>query len=111
MEDGEGFVDERQHVHARGLGLALELNGHVKLLDSLVVLVLIKEQLAVVVVDIRSLLEVLHAAPESGHGRGDRARFVLGHTELNVGEDEVGIEVDRLLVVLLCLGKLALDEV
>jgi hypothetical protein len=30
---------------------------------------------------------------------------------LNVGENEVGVKVDRLLVVLLCLGKLALDEV
>jgi hypothetical protein len=28
-----------------------------------------------------------------------------------VGEDEVAVEVDRLLVVLLCLGELALDEV
>jgi hypothetical protein len=67
LEHGEGLVDERQHVHARGLGLALEFNGHVELLDGLVVLILIEEQLAVVVVDVGSLLEVLHAAPESSH--------------------------------------------
>ncbi len=111
LEQGERLVDQRQDVHARGLGLALELDGRVELLDGLGVLALVEEQLAVVVVDVGDLLKVLHAPAEGGHGRGDGAHLVLGHAELDVGEDEVAVEVDGLLVVLLRLGELALDEV
>lgn len=111
LEEGEGLVDQGQHVHAGGLGLALELDGRVELLDGLVVLALVEEQLAVVVVDVGGLLEVLHAPAEGGHGRGDGTHLVLGDAELDVREDEVAVEVDRLLVVLLRLGELALDEV
>jgi hypothetical protein len=35
----------------------------------------------------------------------------LGHTKLDVREDEVLVQVDRLLIVLGCLGELLLDEV
>jgi hypothetical protein len=111
LEQSKRLVDQGQHVHASGLGLALELNGRVELLDGLVVLALVEEQLAVVVIDVGGLLKVLHAAAEGGHGRGDGAHLVLRHTELDVREDEVAVEVDRLLVVLLRLGELALDEV
>ncbi len=111
LEEGQRLVDEREDVHAGGLGLALELDGRVELLDGLLVLALVEQQLAVVVVHVGRLLKVLHAPAEGGHGRRNGAHLVLRHAQLDVREDEVAVEVDRLLVVLLRLGELALDEV
>ena len=75
------------------------------------VLLLVEEQLAVVVVDIALVTEVLDATAEGGHGRGDRTHLVLGNTKLNVREDELGVEVDGLLVVGSGQGELGKDEV
>ena len=75
------------------------------------VLLLVEEQLAVVVVDIALVTEVLDATAEGGHGRGDGTHLVLSNTELNVREDELGVEVDGLLVVGSGQGELGKDEV
>jgi len=111
LEQGEGLVDERQDVDAHRLAQLLHLNGLVKLLDGLSVVLLVEEKLSVVVVNIRNLLKILHRPAESGHSGGDGAHLVLGHTELNVGENEGSVQVDGLLVVLGSLGKLTQDEV
>jgi hypothetical protein len=111
LEQGQGLVDQRQNVDTHGLALLLHLDSLVKLLDGLREVLLVQEKLAVVVVDVRDLLEVLHRSAESGHGGGNRAHLVLCDTELDVGEDERSVQVDRLLVVLRSLGKLAQDEV
>lgn len=111
LEQGEGLVDQRKHVHAEGLAALLHLDGGVELLDSFLVLLLVEEQFAVVVVDVGDLREVLHAAAEGGHGGGDGSHLVLCNAELDVREDEGLVEVDGALVVLCGLTKLGLDEV
>lgn len=100
LEQRKGLVDQRQDVHAGQTLLLLHLDSAVKLLNGLLVLLLIEEELSVVIVDVGDLFKVLHAAAEGGHGRGDGAHLVLGDTELDVGEDEGGVEIDGLLVVL-----------
>jgi len=102
LEEGKGLVDEGQDVHSAALlanDLLLHLNGSLELLDSLLVLLLVKQKLTVVVVDITLVAEVLDAAAESSHGRGNRAHLVLCDTKLDVRENELRVEVDRLLVV------------
>lgn len=114
MEEGESLVDEREDVHSAALladNLLLHLDGRLELLDCLLVLLLVEQQLAVVVVNVALVTEVLDATAESGHGRGDGAHLVLGNTELNVGEDKLRVEVDRLLVVGCGGGELGEDEV
>lgn len=111
LEESESLVDERKDVHAHGLGLLLKGDSSIELLNSLLELVLVEEKLAIVVVDVGGLVEVLHATAEGGHRRGDGAHLVLGNTKLDVGEDEVGVEVDGLLVILGGLSELSLDEV
>lgn len=111
LEDAQGFVDKRQHVHAHRLCLLLELNGGVELFNGLWEVALIKEKLAEVVIDIRDVGEVLDATTESSHRGCYRAHLVLRHTKLNVREDELTVQINRLLVVLLSFSKLSLDEV
>lgn len=111
LEKGQSLIDEGQNVDTHGLAQLLHLNGLVELLNGLGVVLLVEQQLAVIVVDIGDLLKVLHRAAESGHGRGNGAHLVLGHTELNVRVNERTVEVDGLLVVLGGLSELAQDEV
>ena len=111
LEERQRLVDQGKHVHAHGLGQLLHLDGGVELLDGLLVLALVQEQLTVIVIHIGDLVEVLDAATEGGHGGRDGAHLVLRNTELDVGEDKVAVQIDRLLVVLGRLGELALDEV
>ena len=114
LEEGKGLVDERQDVHSAALladNLLLHLNGSLELLDSLLVLLLVKQKLTVVVVDVALVTEVLDAAAEGGHGGGNRAHLVLCNTKLNVREDELRVEVDRLLVVGGGHGEFREDEV
>ena len=111
LEQGEGLVDQGQNVDAHGLALLLHLHGLVELLDGLGVVLLVEQELTVVVVYVRDILEVLNRPAESGHGRSNGAHLVLCHTELNVGVDESAVEINRLLVVLGGLGKLGQDEV
>jgi hypothetical protein len=106
LEESKSLVDERQNVHSSALladDLLLHLNGSLELLDGLLVLLL--------VVNIALIAEVLDAAAEGGHGRGDRAHLVLCDTELDVREDELRVEVDGLLVVGGSHGELGEDEV
>lgn len=111
LEEGQSLVDKGQDVNTHGLAQLLHLNGLVELLNSLGVVLLVEKQLAVVVVNIRDFLEILHRAAESSHGRGNGAHLVLSHTELNVRVDERPVEVNGLLVVLGGLGELSQDEV
>ena len=111
LEEGKSLVDEGKHVHSHRLRLLLHLHCGVELLNSLREVALVEQQLTVVVVHIRHLGKVLNASSEGGHGRGDGSHLVLGHAELNVREDEVLVKLDRLLVVLLGVGKVTLDEV
>jgi len=114
LEEGESLVDQRKDVHSTALladNLLLHLNCRLELLNRLLVLLLIKEQLAVVVVNVTLVTKVLDAAAESGHGRGNGTHLVLGNTELDVREDELGIEVDGLLVVGSGQGEFGKNEV
>jgi len=114
LEERKCLVDERQHVHSAALltnNLLLHLNSRLELLDCLLVLLLIEQQLTVVVVNIALVAEVLNATTEGGHGRGDGTHLVLGNAELDVREDELRIEVDRLLVIGGGHGELGKDEV
>ena len=111
MEDTKGLVDQRQHIDGGGLGLAFHLNSLVELFDGSLEVLLVKEQLAIVVVHIRNGLEFLDRPLKRSHGRGDRAELVLGHTKLNVGVNKGRVEVNRLLVVLGSFGKFAKNEV
>lgn len=111
LEQGQSLVDEGKNVDPHGLAQLLHLNRLVKLLNGLGVVLLVKEQLAVVVVHVRDLLEVLHRAAEGGHRRSDGAHLVLSHTKLDMGVDEGPVEVDGLLVVLGGLGEFTKDEV
>ena len=111
LEQGKGLVDQRQHVDAHGLALLLHLNGLVKLLNGLRVVLLVQEKLAIVVVHVGNILEVLDGSTEGGHCRSNGAHLVLCHTKLDVREDERTVQVNRLLVVLGGLGELAQDEV
>ena len=74
------------------------------------VLLLVEEQLAVVVVDIALVTEVLDATAQGGYERADGTHLVLSNTKLNVREDELGVEVDGLLVVGSGQGELGKDE-
>jgi len=111
LKDGKRLVDERQNVHGNGFGLLLEIDSLVEQVDGLGKAVLVEQQLAVVVVAFGYQREVLNAPPEGGHGRGDGAHLVLRHAQLDVRKDEGLVEVDRLLIVLGRVGKLALDKV
>lgn len=111
LEESESFVDQGQNVHVSRPGRLLQLNGGVELLNGVREAVLVHEELAKVVVDLWDLFKVLDAATERRHRRSDRAHLVLRDTELDVREDKVTVQVDRLLVVLGGLGELALDEV
>jgi hypothetical protein len=114
LEERERLVDEREDVHSAALladNLLLHLNGSLELLNRLLVLLLVEQQFTVVVVDIALVAKVLDATAEGGHGRRDRTHLVLGNTELNVREDELGVEVDGLLVVGSGHGELGKDEV
>lgn len=114
LEEGEGLVDKGKNVHSAALlanNLLLHLNSGLELLDSLLVLLLVEQQLAVVVVDIALVAEVLDAAAEGGHRRGNGAHLILCDTKLNVREDEVVVKVDGLLVVGGGHGELGENEV
>lgn len=111
LEQSECLVDQGQDVHASNTLLLLHLNGSLELLNGLLVLLLVEQQLTVVVIDVRDLVEVLHAAAESGHGGGDGAHLVLCDAELDVREDEGLVQVDGALVVLCGLAEFRLDEV
>ena len=111
-DHGAAKVDTLEQLNVVGLlGALLHLDGRVELLNGLLVLLLVEQQLAVVVVDVGHLGEVLHAAAECGHGRGDGAHLVLCDTELDVREDEGLVQVNGALVVLGGLAELGLDEV
>ena len=113
LEEGKGLVDEGEDVHSAALlanNLLLHLNGSLELLDGLLVFLLVEQKLTVVVVDIALVTEVLDATAEGGHGRGDGTHLVLSNTKLNVREDELGVEVDGLLVVGSGQGELGKDE-
>lgn len=114
LEERERLVDKRENVHSAALltdNLLLHLNSRLELLDSLLVLLLVEQQLAVVVVNVALVTEVLDAAAEGGHGRGDRTHLILGNTKLDVREDELGVEIDGLLVVSRGHGELRKNEV
>lgn len=111
LEQSKGLVDQGQDIHAQRLSRLLHLHSSVELLNSLLELLLVEQELTIVVIHIRHLLEVLHAATEGGHGRGDASHLVLSDTELDVRENEVLVEIDGLLVVLGGLGELPKDEV
>lgn len=114
LEEGKRLVDERKNVHSTALlanNLLLHLDSSLELLDGFLVLLLVEQQLTVVVVDVALVTEVLNAPAEGGHGRGDGAHLVLRNTELNVREDELGVEVDGLLVVVCSVRELGKDEV
>lgn len=114
LEEGERLVDEREDVHSAALladNLLLHLDGGLELLDSLLVLLLVEQKLTIVVVDVALVAEVLNAAAEGGHGRGNGAHLVLCDAKLDVREDELGVEVDGLLVVGCGHGELGKDEV
>lgn len=111
LEQGKRLVDQRQHVHRHGLGLLLHLDGSVELLDSLLEVALVEQQLTIVVVHIRHLGKVLDAAAEGSHGRSNGSHLVLSHTQLDVRENKVLVQVNGLLVVLLRIGEVTLDEV
>jgi len=111
LEQSQSLVDQGQDVDAHGLALFLHFDGLVELLDGLGEVLLVEQKLTVVVVHVRYVLEVLDRPAESSHGGGHGAHLVLGHTELDVRENEGAVEVDRLLVVLGGLGELAQDEV
>jgi hypothetical protein len=100
LELGQRLVHERQHVNAGRVNLRLELNGLVELLNCLVKLLLVQEQLAVVDVRVGQVLKVLDAPLQRCKAGRDRAELVLHDAELDVGEDEVVVQVDGLLVVL-----------
>lgn len=111
LEDSERLVDERKDVDSHGLALFLHVHGLVELLDGLREVLLVEEELSEVVVDIRHVLKVLHRSLESGHGGCNGAHLVLRHTKLDVGENEVAVKFDRLLVVLGGVRKLPKNEV
>lgn len=111
LEQSQGLIDQGQNVDSHWLALLLHLNGLVEFLNGFSKILLIKQQLAIVVVDIRHVLEVLDGASECRHGRGHRAHLVLGHSKLNVRVDEAPVKVNGLLVVFGRLGKLPKDEV
>lgn len=114
LEEGKGLVDKRKDVHSAALlanNLLFHLNSGLELLDSLLVLLLVEQQLTVVVVDITLVAEVLDATAEGCHRRGDGAHLVLGDTKLNVREDEIVVKVDGLLVVGGGHGELGENEV
>lgn len=102
LEQCQRLVDERQHVHATSTladSLALHLNSSLELLNSLLVFLLVEEKLSVVVVDIALVSEVLDTSSESRHAASNGTHLVLCDTKLDVGEDEVTVEVNRFLVV------------
>lgn len=111
LEDTKGLVDQRQHIDGRRLGLAFHLNSLVELVDGSLEILLVKEQLAIVVVHIRNVLKLLDRSLKRSHGRSDRAKLVLGHTKLDVRVNKGRVEVNRLLVVLGSFGKFAKNEV
>jgi hypothetical protein len=104
------FVDQGEHIHVHRFRFLLQRNGSVEILDAIVVLALVKQELTVVVVHIGGLFEVLHTPSESCHGRCDRTHLVLGHAKLDMGEDEVAIQVNRFLIVGGSLRELSFDE-
>ena len=110
LEERQCLVDHRQNVAAFVL-VRLDLDGLVKLIDRLLKLGLVEQEFTIIVVDVGHLLEVLGAPPEGRRGRGDRAHLVLSYTELDMGENEVLVQVNGLLVIACGLGKLILDEV
>lgn len=111
LEDSESLVDEREDVNAHGLALLFHFHSLVELFDRLREVLLVKEELAVVIVDIGHVLKVFHGSLESGHRRCHRAHLILGHTKLDVGENEAAVKFDRLLVVLGRVRKLTKNEV
>lgn len=111
LEDRESLVDEREDIDPHRLALLLHLDRLVELLNRLLEVLLVKEKLAIVVVHIRHMLEVLHGPLERRHGRGYGSHLVLRHTQLDVREDEIAVQFDRLLIVLGSIGKLPEDEV
>jgi hypothetical protein len=75
------------------------------------ILLLIKQQLSIVVVHVALVAKVLNAASEGRHTTGYRTHLVLCHAELDVGEDEVLVEIDRFLVVGGCEAEFGEDKV
>lgn len=111
LEQGQSLVDQREDIDSHGLAVLLHFHRLVELLDGLREVLLVKQQLTVVVVDIRHILEVLGRASERSHGGSDGSHFVLRHTQLDVRVDEAAVKINRLLVVLGRLCKLSEDEV
>jgi hypothetical protein len=110
LEDTKGLVDQRQYIDGCGLGLAFHLNSLVELVNGSLEILLVKEQLAIVVVHIRNVLKLLGRPLKRSHGRCDRSELVLGHTKLNVRVNKGRVEVNRLLVVLGSFGKFTENE-
>lgn len=111
LEESKRLVDEWQDIHAYRPLLLLHLNRGLELSNRIVELLLIEQQFAVVVVNVGHLLEVFDDATERGHRRSDGSELILRYAELNVREDKVLVQVDRLLVVSCGFLELALNEV
>lgn len=94
LENQEGLVDIWKGVRGS------ELNSLIEALVSLVELLLVQEKLSVVVVNIARLWEVLQCLLENVHGIRNVPKLVLGNTILNVREDELGLKLDRLDIIL-----------
>jgi hypothetical protein len=67
LEQSQSLVDQGKNIHAGNTLLLLHLDSSLELLNSFRVLLLVKQQLTIVVVDVRNLLKVLDTAAESGH--------------------------------------------
>ena len=111
LEDSKSLVDQREDIDTHGLVPLLHFHSLVEFLDCLREVLLVKEELAVVVIDIRNVLKVLHGPLKGGHRGRHGTHLVLRHTKLDVGENEAAVKFDRLLVVLGSIRKLPKNEV
>ena len=78
LEDQEGLVDVWKGV--RGL----QLDGLIKALICLIIVLLIQQQLSVVVVDVAGIGEILQCLLEDGHSICNVSELVLSHSILDV---------------------------
>jgi hypothetical protein len=104
LEDQEGLVDIWEGVRGS------ELNSLVEALEGLVELLLVQEKFSVVVVNIARLWEFLQCLLENVHGVRNVSKLILGNTVLDVREDELGLKLDRLDIILGSGLVLAGDE-